>query len=445
MNRRITPTMLGGEEEKAPLKQIPFPGLIDGHKWRVKEGRWPVFIDRSDLEGEGGLMHVPLEDTDVGRKLRLHEQAHVQFTPEEEVVGVDPKTVEACEDGRIIHLMNQRHDWRQVNTETQVMPESVIKRHAEDFNRLAQKLAGHEDRGPLGGAMPTPTIPLIQAARLLAMTRGYREAHDFDRMAATANLDWLKDHVNELHDAFLGKKDRPTFEDTVNYARELERSVNELERSLQQANADLEAANMHERLHEPPESFQKREREEFVWGKMTTETAPLTEKLRADPSRKQRPNDMGAVPRYMHRLLTDQRVFGRRRKRVCYQGTVLIDHSGSMSLSDDELTELLARWPAVTIATYCGSGSGHGKLRIIAKNGKRATGGWLNRPGAGANEIDGPALDWLKKQKQPRIWITDGGVSGAYENFHPWFSADAAKKVRQGRIKRIDYVEQLLT
>lgn len=431
---------IGGGQEKPPLKQIPFPGLIDGHKWRVKEGRWPVFIDRSDLEGEGGIMQVPLDDSDVGRKLRLHEQAHVTFTDNDlEVNGVSELSVEACEDGRIIHLMNQRDDWRNVNEGTDVMPPSVIARHREDFARLAQKLSGAEEASSIPGTLPTPTIPLVQAARLIAMTRGYYEARHFDDMAYQNNLNWAVQKVNEMHRKFIQSKKRPTMDDTVAYARELERYFNEMEEQLVQANGELRKADLPHDIVNP-----KQLDKDLEWGEMRMEEAPLTEKLRADPSRKQRATDMGAVPRYMHRLLSDQRVFGRRRKHKVYQGTVLIDHSGSMGLSTDQVDEMLSRWPAVTIATYSGSGSGWGVLRIVAKNGKRAAQEYLRRPCGGANEIDGPALDWLIKQKRPRLWISDGYVSGKRENFHNWFNLDAAKKVNRGKIKRLEDVQDLL-
>lgn len=432
MPRQRARTVLGGGERKPTLKSTPFPGLIDGNRWRIQEGRWPVFIDRSDLEGEGGVMQVPLDDTNVGRKLRLHEQAHVAFTPSEaEFEGVEAETVEACEDGRIIHLMNQREDWHTVNAGTDVMPPNKLRQHQEEFVQLGRKL--------LEGDESKNTIPLVEAARRIAMTRGYYEGQHFNDYARSAGLDWLVDEVNAMHRAFLSSKDRPTFEDTVNYARELERRCQEMEDAIIEANKEMQDADMPSPFREPPPKDG-----DLEWGEMRFQEAPMTEKLRGDPSRKQKPVDMGAVPRYMHRLLSDQRVFGRRRKHRAYQGTLLIDHSGSMHLRESEIDEILRRWPAVTIATYAGSGSGWGVLRVIAKNGRRAAQEYLSRPASGANEIDGPALDWLNKQKRPRVWISDGMVSGKYENFDQWFQLDAAKKVNRGKVKRIYDVHELL-
>jgi hypothetical protein len=62
------------------------------------------------------------------------------------------------------------------------------------------------------------------------------------------------------------------------------------------------------------------------------------------------------------------------------------------------------------IAVYSAHQNG-GTLRIIAKGGKRTDKIPLKGFGVG-NVIDGPVLEWLNKQKHPRIWICDGGVTG---------------------------------
>ena len=113
-----------------------------------------------------------------------------------------------------------------------------------------------------------------------------------------------------------------------------------------------------------------------------------------------------------------------------------------MSLAPHEVDEILSRWPAVTIATYAGDDYS-GVLRIVAKNGRRAGIEYLGCPSAGNNMVDGPALDWLAKQKGPRIWISDGEVTGI-GGMTPNLLLDAARKVRKGKIKRIADVQDLI-
>jgi hypothetical protein len=441
MNRQTKWTPLGGEPEKPPLKHTPFPGLIDDHKWLVKEGRWPVFIDRSDLEGEGGVMHVPLDGTPVGRKLRLHEQAHVRWTPNVDAAsigGVQAATIEACEDGRIIELMNRQNQaWRVVNSAANVLPDRLRTKHERDFEVLAAKLRG-DFEDPNSGLQHASmnSISLLQAARLVAMSRGYYEAELFDSIANAHGLGWIPQAIDDMHQSFIGSKESPTFEDTIAYARELERFFHEMEEKIVDQNEELMEIEMpHMRTPDLVD-------EENAWGPMTIENAPLTQMLRGDPTRKPRSADTGAVPRHMHRLPIDQRIFGRRRKQQRFQGTLLIDLSGSMSLSFEEVEEILTRWPAVTIATYSGFDD-RGILRIVAKNGRRASTKWLNPPAGSNNMVDGPALDWLAKQKSPRVWISDGGVTGLGGHSVD-LVRDAAKKCSQAKIKRIEDVRSLL-
>jgi hypothetical protein len=434
---RHDPIPLGGTFESKPKpRQVPFPGLIDGHHWAVREGGWPGFIDRRDDEGR---MVVPLDDTPAARKMRLRLQAHVRHTPNVDPNTVDPQvsgeTIEACEDGRVIQLMNRREEWLALNTGESALPETLYEKFSGMFSRLAQKLKSSEEEAP--EMQFGSEVSLIDGARLLAQTRGYNEGHWMDSWAKSADLDWLVEEVDGLHHKHLGTKSDPTFEDTVAYARELEQRMQELEDQLLAQSKIFQEADMGD--HAPPRLLD----EDPYWGEMTTEEAPLTQRLKTVPSWKIRATDMGCVPRYMHRLTMDQRVFGRRRKKDVFQGTVLIDHSGSMSLSAHQVDQILTRWPAVTIATYAGDGY-HGVLRVVARDGRRAEGEWLSCPSEGENTIDGPALDWLNKQRGPRVWISDGLVTGTGATSSPGLRLDAFRKVSKGRVKRVPNVQQLL-
>jgi hypothetical protein len=135
-------------------------------------------------------------------------------------------------------------------------------------------------------------------------------------------------------------------------------------------------------------------------------------------------------------------VFTRKQKRPG-GGTVLIDQSGSMNLDPDQVMELIAAFPAVTVATYAGSGS-TGRLVVIARDGRRADPDHCYLP-EGGNVVDGPALDWLNSQAAPRIWVSDGLVTGAGTSGCPAVLVmDAARKVRDGQVQRVDRLGQLL-
>ncbi len=150
---------------------------------------------------------------------------------------------------------------------------------------------------------------------------------------------------------------------------------------------------------------------EIIWGEPYTWTAPLTEGLPAwKTQRHNRAIDEGTIPRYMHRWYVDKRVFHRTRRLP--GGSILIDVSGSMSFSRGQLNELVEAAPASIIAIYTGQDSGpDGEICIVADDQKRAAEEYLHIDGYGGNGIDLPALEWLSQQSEPRIWVSDGGVS----------------------------------
>ena len=185
------------------------------------------------------------------------------------------------------------------------------------------------------------------------------------------------------------------------------------------------------------------------WGNMKLNYPELTERLPVKITGKRKKySDMGVAPRAMHRHTTDGKVFSASTKRKA--GTLLIDVSGSMSFSERDIDELVRMLPAATVAMYSGTSGGdyrdevHGHVHILAKNGK-----YVKRIPSHFREniIDGPAMDWLGKQEEPRIMVTDMQVSGIGYNrrrdecesdFANKFMLEALQKVKQYRITPIN-------
>lgn len=141
-----------------------------------------------------------------------------------------------------------------------------------------------------------------------------------------------------------------------------------------------------------------------------------------------RPSDTGAIPRYMHRLVIDGMVFGHKRKMT--GASVLIDCSGSMGVTQEQVLLIAQYFPAGIVAGYSGEA-----LRILAEKGRVVADAPLDWNGT--NECDGPALEWLLRQGGPRFWISDGGVTlrGDYECQAA--SDHCAVLCRWGNIERI--------
>ena len=143
------------------------------------------------------------------------------------------------------------------------------------------------------------------------------------------------------------------------------------------------------------------------WAKMRIRRPKLTKKYPVHKLQRShsRARDEGSVPRNLHRYVTDKRIFATKYK--VYGASVLVDDSGSMGFTEQDLEEIMDLAPGSIVATYAGVG-GIGDLRIVAENGRRVEGS-VGVQYFG-NQIDYPALEWLGEQPWPRIWISDGEV-----------------------------------
>lgn len=175
-------------------------------------------------------------------------------------------------------------------------------------------------------------------------------------------------------------------------------------------------------------------------GRLVVRTMPLPVTLRArSGGRVWRAASEGSVVRYVHRWATDRAIFrGHRREHGV---TVLVDVSGSMSISAGDLDRFLAAAPTRTrIALYAGADD-TGELRIVAENGQRAAIEDLGGFGSG-NVVDLPALEWLARQRAPRIWVSDGGVTGVGDRPSTELAARCRALRRRARIHRVTTLEE---
>jgi hypothetical protein len=146
--------------------------------------------------------------------------------------------------------------------------------------------------------------------------------------------------------------------------------------------------------------------------------------------------------RYPHRaLLTSDGRAGAIRGRLMRErsGSVLIDCSGSMSVSLEDVVDVVSRLPAVTIAAYasCQDDYSRGRLVVLARGGRIAHQGILNAQLLGkGNIVDGEALRWLGCQPAPRVWVSDGVVTGVGDAQAANLDREAAALVREFGIRR---------
>lgn len=115
-----------------------------------------------------------------------------------------------------------------------------------------------------------------------------------------------------------------------------------------------------------------------------------------------------------------RRIFDNKKRGM--GGVVVIDASGSMTLTRDDVRKMLDASPGCTVIAYsdidnCAGGT---NAWVLADKGRMVS--ELDFPEMGCgNGVDFPALEWAVKHRQhssaPVVWVTDGGVCGPNQGF----------------------------
>lgn len=187
------------------------------------------------------------------------------------------------------------------------------------------------------------------------------------------------------------------------------------------------------------------------WGTMEIHNLPLSQSTaKLQEGRKWKLTDDPTTGR-LHRARAlmaygDRLAFRRRPVRKGGIGSILYDASGSMHLTQELLERVLKASPKATSALYSGK-STCGDLVIISRKGRMARIQEIlnfraERMG-GNNVVDGPALEWLAKQPEPRLWVSDGHVTEVGDGCSTRAIMEVARICKQHKIKRVE-LEDLL-
>lgn len=180
----------------------------------------------------------------------------------------------------------------------------------------------------------------------------------------------------------------------------------------------------------------------LVWGKTI-----LSHVSKGSLGKKRYAMNYGRNPRRIGRLYTDpqRRVFDHERRAK--GGIVLIDGSGSMALTRENVLNILKVAPGATVVIYSDMDEGEGNrpnIHILAKDGKCVDEKNMPEFGAG-NGVDYPALDWAikeRKGKEPIVWVTDGGVCTANSGFSHTQALQCIKHAKRNKVICVDHVEE---
>jgi len=438
------------------------PGIRGSAKWHireVKEGEIPHTLNLSGGEAE---MALPLGDSDSNKFTRLHELLHAAHSPIEE-----PRPL-LRKDGSFISL-----DALMIAEELRInmvgraylggganMPEWE-ERYTERALDLmgAYKLSGKGSAAmeyiywllvvwPMeNGPIKAYTRALREVDNILGLDKDPNQRHlqnsAFETTSTILDVIWkdeladlgsfktvpswdsvlkLAAFLQDVSNIFNPASDPSTQEGEGEKAKEDEDIQKALDLMRGQTGAGP-AKNTTDKIRGIRRELtrpvgQTGESKKPIWGKMVIRKVKMAFRLPKNKlaRSKYRATDEGANPRFPHRMLTDGKVFSRK-KRVP-GGSVLIDDSGSMSWTTDELKEIILAAPATIIGAYSGVSFG-GELVVVAEDGRYADiEDRNNHPIGGGNIVDLPALEWLAAQPKPRIWVSDSYVvplEGSYE------------------------------
>lgn len=386
----------------------PLPEAIDGRKWDIE------FCPQGSgsMDPTSRTMVIPPFHDASSRFIRAHELGHAKITPRTAAhticrkYAISMDALQACEDLRVHHYLGHAGITLTGSLQNEDVA-TLVKNIRDSIRRLAATLVS--------------CLHTQDWHRLTAEVEKHLEAPIYNELLASIHM------IDKRLCAGKGLHRRIGMRNCTAPAAKLFDAL-----FTAHANGSVPSPDCTVPIHTMP--IPKRA---IPWGTLTIEHLPasLSRPTRCVTSTRTF-SDEGSVLKAVHRLPVDGRVFCRTRKRK--GGTVLVDVSGSMRFTQEDLHRIVSTAPAATVAMYSGRRR-KGVLTVVAENGRMANDDGLakaNAHGSG-NVVDGPALEWLAKQDQPRLWVSDGLVTGIYDNASADLGAEALLICRKAHIQQV--------
>jgi hypothetical protein len=425
----------------APLPQVLSRSDADNGAWTVEGGtcsRGDAWTNHATKE-----MRVPLADTPEARVVRAHEMAHARVSPTWRTDTITGFSAQYGE--RVLACVEELR----VNT--------LISRVGFDLNLLhdgSEKPGGARIATTGGREMwneavsfttacvgsPTALREFISGVRkgspdwaraLSKMARQLQKVTDGITTTEMASTTPIEDGTPAGYVTVtqaMGCIVKPYLEsaigDGAQYTTELARQIN--------------------RATEPG----GRRAPTGRWADMVLLDLALTQKVDSPLlGRRRRPAQSGTRVAFPSNAVRDpaRRVFGG--PASAPGGVVVIDQSGSMDLSSEQLDALLSLSPSLTVIGYShrpGDAGTTPNAWVLARGGHRVASDDLPSGNVG-NGVDLPVLEFangLRRSGEPLIWVCDGQTTDG--NDHPHGASDVALFIRRNRVHCVRSVDALL-
>lgn len=466
--------------EKVHNKNRPMPEMFTRDDIR-NTGGWDVRNVKA-VRGEpyitvsGRVMRVPLDDSLLARAIRAHEQIHVKVSPQD----ITPYITEVTGEGAIRAAEEAR-----VNMIASMLgfPMGSLQTGSEKFDGelIAQNDAWDEAVYAVAAAIHTGSLkPLISGVRRFndAWADSLREIAKELVAFQKEQIKQIKSHIDGVRKTtdtsaleVYGSTSKTANNHIkgMNYTIELAmllESIASMPSPQQETNpksSDGEPGSngteKPDKLSEDTEDNDLTDNKQTVdremiqnkakailknnigvfgvgeWLPLNVKRMPMGVTIPGAIGRKRVASNIGRNPRRMHRILTDpdKRVFDKFVKST--GGVVLIDCSGSMRLSKEDVRNMMMAAPGCVVLGYSASWQTEKpNLFILGEKGKICN-ELPKFPGGNGNDL--PAIKFAVSKRQnaktPVIWITDGMVyrpSGGGGEYDERECAEYARKHR---------------
>jgi hypothetical protein len=390
-------------------------------RWTVKGGlaergeAWTDFVNHT--------IQVPLVNDDTAKVVRGHELVHSHISP------MSPEALEA---------------WAEVNG---LSPEVIMS--AEEFrvNQVLQKI-GYDTNLLLDGSEKSSGIRLakdgsershemaILAGSALVGTKGFRH---FINGVRSVNKEWATELRNmELEMLRITKKRSASWiGDTtpdnglpLGFTRYAEEIALVITKYLNKENEGDWAKGL--------EGFGEHDKRTGSFAQLRIDNKKkLTVQVKGQLFKRKKAKETGKRIAYPSRILTDpqKRIFSQKPKNS--GGIVVIDLSGSMSLSISQVEALVEASPGAYVIGYSHQRrTKNTNAWVLADRGKRVSD--LKHVNAGnGNGVDGPVLAHAiskRRGSEPIIWVCDGLVTTSEDGYSRDLAYLCAELVKRHKI-----------
>jgi hypothetical protein len=457
----------------------PLPEALGRHDTEPRSGEWDV----SSCEPTRGLpvtsveqrfMRVPMGDDELSRVVRAHELIHAKVSPRDLRVWADRKiasddAMRAVEEVRVNYLAST------LGYNTKILLDGSEQMSGE------RAVALNDWRGAV--LFATAVAGTGASKKFLNGVRRHNRVWadvlaDFEKRLMKEIKKVGKDRLSSTHTTdglLLGFSHTERLAEWVDRIAGESPTPDEDEPTTDRTDggdSDTDADSGEEAKTPPPKKRGRPRKDESrtsgavsksrtkspiggsyrdvipSWMKLKVERVPLPDVLGGSLGKKRIASATGKNPRRIHRMLTDpqRRVFDKTVKGK--GGIVIVDCSGSMSLTREQVRDVVMASPGCSVVAYTvrdweideNGEAVQPNAWVLADAGRICDELPFDR-GFG-NGVDLPILEWAvknrKKQSSPIVWVSDGGVTGMGDNSHTMLYVKVIEFVKRHNIAIVD-------